>query len=530
MLKVEEFLYRCIKYNNFTNAIHAAQVLALKGEEKSYLLLGYLYLRNREYRRALQHLSMARGYTSLFYQALCFYHLKEYHSAKTALGKLLKSQESGQETPRTALEHLYYLERDQAQVLEMLGELNILTGCYEMAIDSYHKASIKDPLCYTAHKMVLADTLTEISQDETEEENRINGFSQIPKRSAAKVVQDLDLRIFQRLQAQGTLDSGAAAVLRSLLLETEILQKVSKDDFSMVCSKETLRELPITTAGHAAVHLFEAGYMQRAAVVFEYIKSRDPGCLDYMQYYSSIFWHQRDRSMLGSLARDFFGVNPHSNIAWATLGNYFSLRKETDRAIKCFERSTAIKKDAYTLCLLGHEHFMNSNLTESLRCFLSSIQMRAKHYSGIAGCGLIYEKIGRKENAEYCFMKANRCKPQNVLLGYLAVKFLLSQNRYPKAYSLLQKYLGIKQNLQELSEGILRNEWYSSIQAAAQKNEQVPALLGLFLLEVSHILAQAGHVQSAEIVASEAEGEGPAFAARKAHLLETILGLNEKSK
>jgi len=537
MREIEDFLCKCIKYTDFVDAIHVVQSLSISESKEYPLLLGYLFMRNGEYKRAIAHLSDVSSFTSMYYQALCHKYLKEYTNAKYILMKMLKEDKKKEDAEakiecgnaaRADLEKLYVLERDYSFVSNMLGEIEILTGCYEGALKSYQAACTKNLYLYTGHRVILENTLAESKKLEREEENMNNIFSPSEKGKYSVSVFDIDKNISEEVEKK-TKDKKEIAVLLSLLQESSLLKKISKGECDFAETSENLDRFPLYTVSAAAVHVFEAGYLQKAGHIFGYLRTRDPCYLGQMHCYSSILWQHRDKAMLGTLGRDLFGVDTFSPISWAVLGNYFSLMKETEKAVQCFERSLAIQKDPYVLCLLGHEHFMNSNLTESLKCFVSSIQMKSTNYNGIAGCGLIYEKVGKKESAEYCFLKAIRCNPQNVFLGYLAVKFLTSCKKKEQAYHLLQKYLHMPLSIEEVAKRIENNEWtaYLSSLASAQ-NEQIAPLLGFFLLELSCLLAYSGYLPHAEAVAREATGKGQSFSTRKSNVFNTIVMLVEE--
>ncbi|KAI5185636.1 anaphase-promoting complex subunit 3 [Nematocida homosporus] len=519
MMDLERFLSRCLKYGNFDDAIYVAEVLSVTEGKDYSLLLGYLFMRKLEYRRAIYYLAKTNSFSSLYYRAQCFKALREYDKAKYLLSKL-EGYRREEKKKLSEVEKLFVLDPDDAFVLSALGEINILSGAYEKAINNYSCAAQKNPLLYTGHRAVLEEHLTNAKNIDAEEENNNNVFvgegDKLDKKTLSLVERRIEAEV---VSAQGNRE--LATVLSSLLVETRILESITNGESSTAYTAVELDALPLSTVSAMAVHFFDVGSFQKSADVFDYVLLRDPCYIDALHYYSSILWHKRDRSMLASLARTVFGVNPFSAVAWAVLGNHYSLRKETDKAITSFERSLVIKKDPYVLCLLGHEHFMNSNLRESLRCFISSIQMKAGNHNGMAGCGLIYEKMGKKESAEYCFMRAVRSNPQNVLLGYLSVKFLVQHQKIDKAYALLRRYLRIDESLGSLAEKI-ENNLLRRYLLPREQNEHMSFLLESLLLELACILAHTGHCKAAEILARETAGKGQLFQARKTQVLDTI--------
>ncbi|KAI5192597.1 anaphase-promoting complex subunit 3 [Nematocida sp. AWRm77] len=537
MITTEEFLCRCIKYHRFKDAIYVVETYPDVQKKASSVLLGYLFMRNGEYRRAISYLGQSVSFTSSYYQALCYKELKDYRNAKFVLTKakeskeLKESKERGVCPERTSLEKLYLLEEDASFVSALLGDLDILAGSYETAVGSYYAACKENPMHRTGHLTVLEDTLAQAKTCHNNEENVNNVFVSSEKRFTNISSEELDEVIKDHIaNKEDKCTPGQISVMQSLLQESMYLEQIRKGNCAFAESKKLLDTLPLSTVTVLGIALFEAGFLQKAERVFGYVRVKDPCSLEGMHYYSSILWQNRDKPLLGCLSRDLFGVNPHSHVSWGVLGNYFSLVKETEKAAQCFERSLAIKKDSYVMCLLGHEHFMNSNLTESLRCFIGSMQMKASHYSGVAGCGLIYEKIGKKDSAEYCFLKAVAHNPQNVLLGYLAAKFLISQKKFIQGLGLIQKYLGFQDTVTEIAAKIEEDAWETYLfSLPSSAHEQVVPLRSAFSLEIASVLAHSGYPQAAEVLANSTTGKGQSFLARKTDLLHTI-GVISKCK
>ncbi|KAI5181331.1 anaphase-promoting complex subunit 3 [Nematocida sp. AWRm80] len=528
MGKAEEFLFRCIKYERYDDAIFSVES-QLAGEKSHWeILLGYLFMKKKEYRRAILYFSSSKEYTAIYYRGMCYKHLEENEKAKEVLNMLLTMPQT-KKNVLTSLESLYIIEPDEAMVQSHLGDLSIQTMCYDDAIKAYHAASVEEPLLHTAYRAILEDSLNNHKKQEVEEENKINIHGNTKKKEKPnRSIKTLTRQITERLESKP--GRKIASILTALKNEGVLLEQVSEGDMRFVNKPEMYSTVPLKTLTALATYVYETGYFEKAARIFDAIRRIDPCCIDNMHYYTSILWHQRDETTLCALARSILGVNVHSYVSWAALGNHFSVHRKTSEAVECFERSLAIKKDPYVLCLLGHEYFMNSNLTESLKCFMNAIKMKAGHYNGIAGCGMIYEKIGKIESAEFCFMKAIRCNPQNILLGYLAVKFLVDTQKTDNAYSLLQKYLGIKESIEELIQKIDKFSWQSSIIKSLGYNEQLDTLLGPFLLELSQILLARGYTDCASFIIKQTTGKGRLFTTRKTQILDAISKITIKEE
>lgn len=526
MQRVDEFLRKCIQYERFTDGIYAVESLVIEQQKEYSLLLGYLFMRNSEYRRALQYFSKDQSYSSLYYQALCHRKLKEHNQVKYLAIELLERTKNPESRDAlSSLEKIYVLKAEKSFVLALLAEAETETGCPEVGLKKCIESIDDGSLLYSVYRPLLEESTKAVRKQEKEDENRFNGEINNTK-NFQEVCTRIDKKLTKRLEKEE--GKSTRFIIKSILEEASLLKSVSVGHLATVPVYVSLfNRMSIYSVASIAVQIFECGYMQKAGSVFEYLRVRDPCYIDTMHYYSSILWHNREKGLLTSLSRDVFGVDATSNIAWAVLGNYFSLKKETEKALECFERSLAISRDPYVLCLLGHEQFMNSNLTESLKCFIESMKIKAENYSGIAGCGLIYEKIGKKESAEYCFTRAMATNPQNVLLAYLAVKYFVSQVKLESAYFLLQKYLHIKETVDSVAYVVINDpKWIERVYERASQNEQIDHLSGSFLLELAYVLVHSGYLQSAELLAKESTGKGQFFQARRAFLFDLISSLS----
>lgn len=563
MERVEEFVLRCIKYHHLGNAIHAVLAVHEDSARDYSVLLGFLLMKNGEHRRALSYLLPKDCLTSNYYKALCYQELTEYENAKVSLERILMMHETkgpapSGEAPQSELGRLYALEYERALVLDRLAHVLVLNGECESAARSFGESMLLNPLQYCAHKFLSDEGKNEAARhahQELMDENTSNVFSTKSEEKSAspgtaqfvqrmnKTIKELISKIGEgkpaerdssgkkvktvklSLPQEAELDEpGEAVVLRTLLAGTNARRFVDTGSFDLL-GTSALARLPLTVTSDIAVHMFESGYVSRAAYLFEHIRTRDKYFLQNMHYYSSVLWHQREKRILGILCRDLLGIDQKSHVTWASLGNYFSLQMEHDKAITCFERSLAIEKDHYVMCLLGHELIINSDLTDGLKYFLESLKMKNNNYSALTGCGMIYEKITKWDNAEYCFMNAIKCKPRNVMLSYLVLQFLIGREKLAKAYELFRECMGIEKTLDELRVYICKNEaWQDELKRAASRNEQVRPLFDSLFLELALIYATLGEKETASRIIRALESDGPLHNTKKAKIALLING------
>ena len=132
-------------------------------------------------------------------------------------------------------------------------------------------------------------------------------------------------------------------------------------------------------------------------------------------------------------------VDKQAPEAWCVVGNCFSLQRETDSAIRYFQRALQIDPGfiyAHTLC--GHELVNNEDLEKAVACFRSALLYDDRHYNAWYGLGSIYFRQEKHELAEFHFRRAISINPvSSVLKCYLSM-VLHAQQRTEKTTEALQ--------------------------------------------------------------------------------------------
>lgn len=150
---------------------------------------------------------------------------------------------------------------------------------------------------------------------------------------------------------------------------------------------------------------------------FVRLRQLDRTRLDDMEYYSTLLWHLHRKVELTYLANELHDIDSELAITWCVLGNLFSLVREPDEAIRCFNRSIAIDPGfTYAHTLKGHEYFSNDNYERALDCFRVSLLADARHYNALYGIGMVYINLGEYQRADYHFRKAVAINPINIIL------------------------------------------------------------------------------------------------------------------
>ncbi|KAF2398216.1 TPR-like protein [Trichodelitschia bisporula] len=162
---------------------------------------------------------------------------------------------------------------------------------------------------------------------------------------------------------------------------------------------------------------YEMGSYKKAAEIFAKVMKMAPLRTEGMEMYSTALWHLKKESELGFLCHFLRDIDRLSPQTWCALGNYYSLTREHDKAVKCFSRATDTAPTfAYAWTLEGHEHVANEELDKALSAYRQATNVDPRHYNGWYGLGQVYEKLGDYGAAETNFRRAVEINPNNAVL------------------------------------------------------------------------------------------------------------------
>lgn len=179
---------------------------------------------------------------------------------------------------------------------------------------------------------------------------------------------------------------------------------------------QNIKDTPWVLSKLGRLHYEIVNYKQSRRF-FMRLRQSDRTRLEDMEYYSTLLWHLQKKIELTYLANEVHDIDLQLPITWCVMGNLFSLTREPDEAIKCFDK--AIKLDpqfTYAHTLKGHEYYSNDNYEKALDCFRLSLLMDPRHYNALYGIGMVYINLGELQKADFHFKKAVAINPINVIL------------------------------------------------------------------------------------------------------------------
>ncbi|KAI1320373.1 anaphase-promoting complex subunit cdc27 [Mortierella claussenii] len=152
---------------------------------------------------------------------------------------------------------------------------------------------------------------------------------------------------------------------------------------------------------------------------FGHARELEPGLQQDMELYSTCLWHMRKETMLSTLAKELKDANLHSPQAWVALGNAFSLRRETEQALKCFHRAIQLNdRFAYAHTLSGHEYSDLEEYDKAQTAFRRAMSIDPRHYQAWFGLGVIYDKMGKYDLALIHYKEAHNLNRSSGVLLY----------------------------------------------------------------------------------------------------------------
>src|SRR5687767_6542738 len=95
-----------------------------------------------------------------------------------------------------------------------------------------------------------------------------------------------------------------------------------------------------------------------------------------MEIYSTTLWHLHKDAALSYLAHELVDFDRRAPQAWIAVGNCFSLQKEHDMALKCFQRAIQLDPSfTYAYTLSGHEHAANEDYDKAQTYFRNAMRL-----------------------------------------------------------------------------------------------------------------------------------------------------------
>lgn len=375
---------KSIRYRDYETAIFIASFL-LTYEPKYRILLPILLYLNGEYSRALFHLHKLNTYTSKYYESLCYKSRKDYKRAIKSLEFVIERR-TQLDPMAEGVEDMLVDPDDTEFFNSLLGDLHTLCGNREEAVECYTASFNKDPLFSPIENLLL--------------ENRLP----------------------VRPDKENARQSGEKGMERQYILDyAEFTENTSQSVIKKY--SELIPGIGSYFISNVSRRYFNLGLNDRSKHYFELVRKKDPMFIHNIDYYSTTLWHYRDITELGVLCKNLIKYVPDAPNTWKALGNFYSHQGDYQRSVLCLKRSLYINEDSYAYTLLGYESIQRNEYDTALKYFNHSLKMLSNNYRAMFGCGLVYMKTEKLENAEFFLKRAVEVNTDNLQIKVHAMKF-----------------------------------------------------------------------------------------------------------
>lgn len=175
-------------------------------------------------------------------------------------------------------------------------------------------------------------------------------------------------------------------------------------------------EMPWCQAQLGKLH-FEILNYDESLKHFTQLRKLQPTRSKDIELFSTLLWHLQDNVRLAHLSSELIEMLPNKPETWCCVGNFYSLQRNHEGAIKYFEKATKLDYNfAYAHTLQGHEHSSNDSIDTAKNCYRRALACDPQHYNAYYGLGMCCMKLGQYDRALLFFEKARNINPVNVIL------------------------------------------------------------------------------------------------------------------
>ncbi|GAA6010860.1 hypothetical protein JCM10207_003963 [Rhodosporidiobolus poonsookiae] len=146
--------------------------------------------------------------------------------------------------------------------------------------------------------------------------------------------------------------------------------------------------------------------------LFASLQTTDPYRLDDVDILSNILYVSEKRAELAALAQEYTRVERARPEVCCLIGNYYSLRRDHEKAIVYFRRALKLDRgylSAWTL--MGHEYVEIKNTNAAVASYRRAVDVNRKDYRAWYGLGQTYELLGEPLYALDYYQRAAALRP-----------------------------------------------------------------------------------------------------------------------
>lgn len=275
---------------------------------------------------------------------------------------------------------------------------------------------------------------------------------------------------------------------------------------------------------------FEKYDFPRAIDHFQRGFAEEPQRIEDSDIYSSALWYEKRASDLCYLLHNSLKKAYYAPQTWIIAGNFYSLQKERDTAIKCFNRAIQLNPfHSYSYSLCGHEHMGNSDFEKAKYHYEAAKNMDPRQYTALWGLGSLYYKQEKYSQSLQCYKAARTINPRSsILLTYLGVNFK-ALGQYQEAIECYNQALRLdsKNPLPRFQLAILlstMNRDQEALTHLENLRQESPKEAHLYI-QMGKIHAKLGHPERALKYYNDAQELNPKNTTEIKNLIEQLHGI-----
>ncbi|KAJ3367112.1 anaphase-promoting complex subunit cdc27 [Allomyces javanicus] len=172
---------------------------------------------------------------------------------------------------------------------------------------------------------------------------------------------------------------------------------------------------------------FEARQFNVAVQHFENVGRAAPWVTQDMDMYSTALWFCNRTGIMNALATRIQYYDDLAPEAWVALGNYYSHRKQSEKAVDALKHAVEMRpRYAYGWLVLGIEYLQMKKVDLANEAFLKVVGLDSHSHKAWSGLGNVARAKGQIHMAEFYFEKAEEVCP---LALYASYRGLISEDR-----------------------------------------------------------------------------------------------------
>ncbi|KAM0747566.1 TPR-like protein [Meredithblackwellia eburnea MCA 4105] len=200
-------------------------------------------------------------------------------------------------------------------------------------------------------------------------------------------------------------------------------------------------ECPTIKGMRALIH-YHIREFDEATAHFTELREADPFRIEDIDTFSNILYVSEKRAELAMLAQEYAKIDRARPETCCLIGNYYSLRREHEKAIIYFGRALKLDRgylSAWTL--MGHEYVEIKNTNAAIASYRKAVDVNRKDYRAWYGLGQTYELLGEPFYAINYYQKATSLRPYDARMWSALAVCYEKLKRIPDAIKAYQRAL-----------------------------------------------------------------------------------------